>query len=76
MVLIKDYSVVAQLCMCGDGRVERTRLGPRAVSGKNGPFVAKPQSFKLQVPLENTHTETVELCDEPQTRSGESAWPS
>lgn len=25
-----------------------------AVSGKNGPFVPKPQSFKLQVPFENT----------------------
>lgn len=28
--------------------------GPLSVSGKNGPFVSKPGSFKLQVPFQNT----------------------
>lgn len=55
VVLIKDYSVVAQLSMCGDGRVEKKRLGTPTVSGKNGLFVPKLQSFKWHMPLENTN---------------------
>lgn len=58
----------------GDTAVDvwRPRLGPQTVGGKNGPFVPKPQSFKLQVLFQNTDLDG-ELWDEPHARPGQSA---
>lgn len=72
VVLIKDYSVVAQLCVCGDGRVERVRLGSQAVSGKMGRLCPSPVLQAAGAFGEGKPR--LELCDEPQRRLRESGF--
>lgn len=75
VVLIKDYSVVAQLCVCVEmGGWREQELGSPAVSGKMdrlcpSPVLQAAGAFGAGKPR-------LELCDEPQRRSKESGFAS
>lgn len=60
------FSGGTTVCVCGDGRVERVRLGSQAVSGKMGRLCPSPVLQAAGAFGEGKPR--LELCDEPQRR--------